>query len=38
MITEHPDHPMVIDVLKKAETFDACAAKFEVLPIPIAAA
>jgi coatomer subunit epsilon len=37
MTSEHPDHPMVVDVLKKAEIFDVCAAKFNVLPVAIAA-
>ncbi|KAH7890810.1 coatomer epsilon subunit-domain-containing protein [Phlebopus sp. FC_14] len=36
--TEHPSHPMVMDVNAKAELFDSCAAKFSVPPRAVAAA
>ncbi|KAJ7180687.1 coatomer complex protein [Mycena filopes] len=36
--TEHPAHPLVVDVAQKADIFDESAAKFTVPPLAVAAA
>lgn len=30
LTTEHPNHPLVVDVSKKDALFDECAARYEV--------
>ncbi|KAL0953740.1 hypothetical protein HGRIS_004929 [Hohenbuehelia grisea] len=38
LVSEHPEHPLVVDVASKAQLFDECAAKFEVPPTAAARA
>ncbi|KAI6041269.1 coatomer epsilon subunit-domain-containing protein [Pisolithus marmoratus] len=38
LCSEHPSHPMVIDLFAKAELFDSCVAKFELPPRAVASA
>lgn len=33
--SDHAEHPLVVDVAKKAELFDDCVTKFEVPSLPI---
>ncbi|KAF7430843.1 hypothetical protein PC9H_006557 [Pleurotus ostreatus] len=36
LVSEHPTHPIVIDVAKKSQFFDECAANFTVPPTAVA--
>lgn len=36
--SEHPSHPMVVDLSAKAELFDSCAAKFQLPPRAVTSA
>ncbi|KAJ7281405.1 coatomer epsilon subunit-domain-containing protein, partial [Mycena rebaudengoi] len=38
LITEHPSHPLVLDVAQKADLFDEFAAKFTVPPLAVSTA
>ncbi|KAI6113066.1 coatomer epsilon subunit-domain-containing protein [Pisolithus sp. B1] len=38
LCSEHPSHPMVVDLSTKAELFDSCAAKFQLPPRAVASA
>lgn len=38
LCSEHPSHPMVVDLSAKAELFDSCAAKFQLPPRAVASA
>lgn len=38
LCSEHPSHPMVVDLSAKAELFDSCAAKFQLPPRAVTSA